>query len=58
MGGILSKQEKAMQVIAHIVLIGMSLLAIVPFWLLVAASFSDSDYAIVKVSLFSGRNQL
>lgn len=37
-----------MQVIAHIVLAGMSILAIVPFWLLVAASFSDSDYAIVK----------
>ena len=48
MGGILSKQEKAMQVIAHAVLIIMAILVIIPFWLLVAASFSDSDYAIAN----------
>lgn len=48
MGGILSRQEKMMQVLAHVVLVLLSVLAIVPFWLLVAASFSDSSYAVAE----------
>lgn len=46
MGGILSKEEKMMQRIAHGVLLLLSVCAIVPFWLLIAASFSDSAYAV------------
>ncbi len=46
MGGIMSRQEKVMQVIAHAVMILLSLAAILPFWLLIAASFSDPNYAI------------
>lgn len=48
MGGILSKQEKMMQLLAHIILSIMVLLVIIPFWLLIAASFSDSSYAIAE----------
>ena len=48
MGGILSKQEKRMQLLAHIVMIFLSVLALVPFWLLIAASFSDSNYAVAE----------
>ena len=48
MGGILSKQEKMMQLLAHIVLSIMVILVIIPFWLLIAASFSDSSYAIAE----------
>ena len=48
MGGILSKQEKGMQALAHIVLIIFSICVIVPFWLLIAASFSDSGYAVAN----------
>lgn len=48
MGGILSRQEKMMQVLAHVVLVLLSIMAIVPFWLLVAASFSDSSYAVAQ----------
>ena len=43
---ILSRQEKVIKVIAHIVLSAMCIAAIIPFWLLIAASFSDSDYAV------------
>ncbi len=48
MGGIMSRQEKVMQVIAHTVMILLSLAAILPFWLLIAASFSDSNYAVAE----------
>lgn len=48
MGGILSKQEKLMQLFAHLILIVFSVCIIIPFWLLIAASFSDSSYAIAK----------
>lgn len=48
MGGILSKQEKAMQAASHIILILLSICVIVPFWLLIAASFSDSNYAVAN----------
>ena len=48
MGGILSKQEKLMQLFAHLILILFSICIIIPFWLLIAASFSDSSYAIAK----------
>ena len=48
MGGILSRQEKIMQATAHGVLILLSVLVLIPFWLLVAASFSDSGYAIAN----------
>lgn len=43
-----SKQEKRAQVLAHAVMILMSVLAIVPFWLLIAASFSDNNYSIAE----------
>lgn len=48
MGGILSRQEKMMQALAHVVLALMSIIAIIPFWLLIAASFSDSNYAVAE----------
>ena len=41
-----SREEKVMQIIAHTVLILLSAAAIIPFWLLIAASFSDDTYAI------------
>jgi len=46
MNGVLTKQEKRFEYVSHIVLTLLSLLAIIPFWLLIAASFSDSKYAI------------
>lgn len=46
MGGILSRQEKVMQVVAHLVMIIMCALVVIPFWLLVAGSFTESNYAI------------
>lgn len=39
--GVESKQEKAFTAVAHIVMIVLSVLAVVPFWLLVASSFMD-----------------
>lgn len=43
--GINSKEDKITKFIAHAVMIVLCLLAILPFWLLIAASFSDPDYA-------------
>ncbi len=43
--GILSKEEKIFQAVAHVVLTIGCILAIVPFWLLIAASFSSDAYA-------------
>lgn len=39
-------QDRPMRIIAHIVLSIMSLFAAIPFCLLIAASFSDADYAV------------
>lgn len=44
----MSRQEKVMQFIAHAVMILLSLAAILPFWLLIAASFSDPNYAATQ----------
>lgn len=41
-----SKEEKRTQWVAHIILAMASLTALVPFWLLVSASFSDDSYAV------------
>ena len=46
MNSILTTQEKVICKIAHIVLIIMCILAVIPFWLLISASLSDSSYAI------------
>ena len=43
---ILSRQEKFIKLIAHIVLIAMCVMAVIPFLLLLSASFSDSDYVV------------
>lgn len=43
---ILSRQEKVLRALSHIVLTMMCICAIIPFWLLLAASFSDSNYAV------------
>lgn len=44
--GIKSKEEKVVQIIAHAVMIVLSLCAVLPFWLLIAASFSSEEFAI------------
>lgn len=44
--GIKSREDKVVQVIAHGVMIVLSLLAVLPFWLLIAASFSSEEFAI------------
>ncbi len=41
--GIKSKQEKAFGIAAHIVMIILSVLAVIPFWLLVASSFMEES---------------
>ena len=41
--GIKSKQEKAFGMTAHIVMIILSVLAVIPFWLLVASSFMEES---------------
>ena len=41
--GIKSKQEKAFGMVAHIVMIILSVLAVIPFWLLVASSFMEES---------------
>lgn len=43
---IASRQERVLRALSHVVLMLMSICAIIPFWLLVAASFSDSSYAV------------
>lgn len=47
MTGIKSRQEKAFSTLAHIVMIILTLLAIAPFWMLVASSLT-SDAALTK----------
>ena len=42
----LTKQEKTIKVIAYAVLTLMCVNSVLPFWLLISASFSDSNYAI------------
>ena len=46
MNAILTHQEKALKITAHIILGLFCAMAIIPFWLLIASSFSDSNYAI------------
>lgn len=41
--GIKSKQEKAFGITAHVVMIILSVLAVIPFWLLVASSFMEES---------------
>lgn len=43
---ILSKQERILRDLSHVILCIMCIFAIIPFWLLLAASISDSDYAV------------
>lgn len=40
------KQDRPIRITAHVILCIMSLLAIIPFCLLISASFSDADYAV------------
>ena len=42
----LTRQEKGIQIAAYALLSVMCVLAVIPFWLLIASSFSDSNYAI------------
>ena len=44
----LTKQEKGVKIAAYIILTLMSMFAVIPFWLLVSSSFSDSSYAIAN----------
>ena len=46
MNSILTTQEKTIRILAHIILITMCVLAVIPFWLLISASLSDSSYAV------------
>ncbi len=46
MNGVRSVEEKRYAVFAHIVMIIMSLLAFLPFWLLIAASFTEENTAV------------
>ena len=46
MNSILTNQEKVIRRIAHVALTIMCILAVIPFWLLISASLSDSSYAI------------
>ncbi len=46
MNSILTTQEKAIRICAHMILAFMCVLAVIPFWLLISASLSDSSYAI------------
>ena len=43
MSGVRSRQEKIFTAFAHFVMILLTILAIAPFWLLVASSFTDND---------------
>lgn len=42
------KEEKGIRIIAHIVLMGMALLALIPFVLLLVASFTDNTWAVAN----------
>ncbi|MCD7957031.1 MAG: carbohydrate ABC transporter permease [Lachnospiraceae bacterium] len=44
--GIKSKQEKIFTGAAHVVLIFLCLLAVIPFWLLIASSFTEEQAAV------------
>ena len=46
MSGVKSKQEKIVTTIAHIVMIILCVLAIAPFWMMVASSFTSNDVLI------------
>ena len=46
MNSILTTQEKVIRICAHMILAFMCVLAVIPFWLLISASLSDSSYAI------------
>lgn len=41
-----STEERVMQIIAHVVLIFCSMIAVVPFWLLISASFTEEKTAM------------
>lgn len=41
-----TRQEKGIRIFAHIFLTLMCVSALVPFWLLISSSFSDSSYAV------------
>ena len=40
-----TREEKVVTALAHVVMILFSALAVIPFWLLIAASFSSETYA-------------
>ena len=43
MTGIRSKQEKAFGVVAHIVMIILTILAVAPFWIMISGSLTDNE---------------
>lgn len=43
-----NSEDRVMACIAHVVMIIISVLAIIPFWLLIAASFTDENIVIAK----------
>ena len=43
---ILTRQEKTLKIIAHLILGLFAIMAVIPFWLLIASSFSESNYAL------------
>lgn len=47
MSGVKSKQDKVIRCVAHVVMILLALLALIPFWMLVASSFT-SESALIK----------
>ena len=46
MSGVLSRQEKIVKGIAHIVMIVLCILAVIPFWVMVSSSFTENDTLI------------
>ena len=46
MNGIRSSEEKMYEFFSHIIMIVISLLAFLPFWLLIAASFTEEHTAV------------
>ena len=49
------EEEKVVQIIAHAVMIVLASGAVLPFWLLIAASFSSEEFAIQNGYKFYGR---
>ncbi len=43
MGGIKSRQERMFEIVAHIVMILLAVLAVAPFWLMVSGSLTEND---------------